>query len=396
MNQLCFHGFVGFIDPPRPGIINTIKRLRDYGIELKMVTGDSKETAEAVAVSLGLTDKCVSLSGSELDQMSENSIFNKCINANVYYRVTPKHKLAIVKILQKHGIIVGMTGDGVNDAPALRGANIGIAMGKTGTDVSKEAADMILQDDDLASVVSAVEEGKAIFNNIRNFVCFQLSTSIAALSLIALSTLSHLPNPLNAMQILWINIIMDGPPAQSLGVEPPDEEVTKASKPRNSKERIINLTLLKRVGLSAACIVIGTIYIFIKETDYDETLNMRISSKRDTTMTFTCFVFYDMLNALSCRSQLQSIFTMDLFANKPFIMSVSGSLIAQMCVIYVPFFQNVFQTEALYFSDLVLLAGVASSILVVNEYWKMHLRKVKAKREMKSANTFIKGQDDLV
>lgn len=205
---------------------------------------------------------------------------------------------------------------------------------------------MILSNDDLSSVMAAVEEGKAIFNNIRNFVTFQLSTSIAALSLIALSTISNLPNPLNAMQILWINIIMDGPPAQSLGVEPPDETITKSRKPRKATEPIINRTVFQRVILSATCIVTGTLYVFYRETEEDIN-GHRHTTARDTTMTFTCFVFFDMINALTCRSQTQSVFTMDLLANKPFLYAVSGSIISQFCVIYIPFFQNIFVTSAI-------------------------------------------------
>lgn len=228
----------------------------------------------------------------------------KIINTvSVFYRVTPKHKLAIVKALQNSGNIVGMTGDGVNDGVALKRADIGIAMGKNGTDVCKEAADMILVNDDFHTIIAAIEEGKGIFYNIRNFVRFQLSTSIAALSLITLSQLMGIPNPLNAMQILWINIIMDGPPAQSLGVEPVDQDVLK-KKPRNVKEPMISKALIINVLLSAGLIILGTLYVFQREMEDGS----GGKTKRDTTMTFTCFVLFDMWNALSCRSQTKSVF----------------------------------------------------------------------------------------
>ncbi|CAF3548854.1 unnamed protein product, partial [Rotaria sp. Silwood2] len=282
----------------------------------------------------------LSVSGEDLDHMSAADIRNIVSQASVFYRVSPKHKLTIVKALQAQGHIVGMTGDGVNDAVALKAADIGIAMGQTGTDVSKEAADMILVKDDFYTIMAAIEEGKAIFHNIRNFVRFQLSTSIAALSLITLSTVFHFPNPLNAMQILWINIIMDGPPAQSLGVEPVDHDVLKRP-PRKVTDSMIDKRLIAHIVTSATVIVVGTLCVF-----YAEMSDGKVTP-RDTTMTFTCFVFFDMFNALSCRSQTKFLFEIGLFSNRFFIVAVVLSIIGQLAVIYLPPLQYVFQTEAL-------------------------------------------------
>ncbi|CAI8508246.1 unnamed protein product [Hanseniaspora opuntiae] len=296
--------------------------------------------------------------------MNEDELADVIDRVNVFARATPNHKLMIVKALQKRGDVVGMTGDGVNDAPALKLADIGIAMGKNGTDVAKEASDMVLVDDDFSTILSAIEEGKGIFNNIQNFITFQLSTSVAALSLVLLSTLFNLPTPLNAMQILWINILMDGPPAQSLGVEPVGHEVMKRP-PRKRDEKILTYKLFKRVLQSAVCILIGTLFIFVKEMVDGEI------TKRDTTMTFTCFVFFDMFNAVACRHTTKSIFEVGFFNNKMFNYAVGLSLLGQMCAIYLPFAQSIFSTEALSLYDLLFLLMISSSVFIADEVKKV-------------------------
>ncbi|KAL6264132.1 hypothetical protein P5V15_004211 [Pogonomyrmex californicus] len=373
LQDLIYIGLVGICDPPRPYVRESISILINSGVKVKMVTGDAKETAAAIASMIGLdTLHNRLLSGDEIDMMSEHQL-EQCINnVSVFYRVTPKHKLCIVKALQRNGNIVGMTGDGVNDGVALKKADIGIAMGKNGTDVCKEAADMILVDDDFGTIIAAIEEGKGIFHNIRNFVRFQLSTSIAALSLIALATLMSIPNPLNAMQILWINIIMDGPPAQSLGVEPVDKDVLK-QKPRNTKEPMITRHLIINVLLSASIIILGTLWVYNREM-------VNGNTARDTTMTFTCFVFFDMFNALSCRSQTKSIFTIGLWSNKMFLVAVTLSVIGQMLVIYFPPLQRIFQTEALTAKDLLFLAALTSSVFVISEIKKFIERQLQRRR----------------
>ncbi|KAL0099242.1 hypothetical protein PUN28_020072 [Cardiocondyla obscurior] len=373
LQDLIYVGLVGICDPPRPHVRESIIILLNSGVKVKMVTGDAKETAAAIASMIGLdTLHSRLLSGDEMDMMSEIQL-EQCINSvSVFYRVTPKHKLCIVKALQRNGNIVGMTGDGVNDGVALKKADIGIAMGKNGTDVCKEAADMILVDDDFGTIIAAIEEGKGIFHNIRNFVRFQLSTSIAALSLIALATLMSIPNPLNAMQILWINIIMDGPPAQSLGVEPVDKDVLK-QKPRNTKEPMITRHLIVNVLLSASIIILGTLWVYNREM-------VNGNTARDTTMTFTCFVFFDMFNALSCRSQTKSIFTIGLWSNKMFLVAVTLSVIGQMFVIYFPPLQRIFQTEALTAKDLLFLATLTSSVFVISEIKKFIERQLQRRR----------------
>ncbi|KFP82325.1 Calcium-transporting ATPase type 2C member 2, partial [Acanthisitta chloris] len=365
LGKLTFLGLVGIIDPPRAGVREAVQVLFESGVSVKMVTGDALETATAIGQNIGLCNgKLKTMSGEELDQLAEAELSSTVQSVSIFFRTSPKHKLKIIKALQRAGAVVSMTGDGVNDAVALKSADIGIAMGQAGTDVSKEAANMILVDDDFSKVINAIEEGKGIFYNIKNFVRFQLSTSISALSLITLSTVLNLPNPLNAMQILWINIIMDGPPAQSLGVEPVDRDAIKQP-PRCLTDTILSKSLILKIFVSAIIIISGTLFVFWKENTKSGI------TPRTTTMTFTCFVFFDLFNALTCRSQTKLIFEIGFFRNRMFLYSVLGSVLGQLAVIYIPPLQKVFQTENLGVLDLLFLTGLASSVFVVSELIKL-------------------------
>ncbi|CAM5093818.1 unnamed protein product [Natator depressus] len=365
LGRLTFLGLVGIIDPPRAGVKEAVQLLFESGVSVKMITGDALETAMAIGQRIGLSNgKLKAMSGEELDHVAESELSSAVKNVSVFFRTSPKHKLKIIKALQSTGAIVGMTGDGVNDAVALKSADIGIAMGQAGTDVSKEAANMILVDDDFSTIMNAIEEGKGIFYNIKNFVRFQLSTSISALSLITLSTVFNLPNPLNAMQILWINIIMDGPPAQSLGVEPVDKDAIKQP-PRNVTDTILSRALILKIFMSAIIIISGTLFVFWKEIPESGT------TPRTTTMTFTCFVFFDLFNALTCRSQTKLIFEIGICRNRMFLYSVLGSLLGQMAVIYIPPLQKIFLTENLGALDLLFLTGLSSSVFIVSELIKV-------------------------
>ncbi|KAH9503548.1 ATPase, P-type (transporting), HAD super, sub IC [Bulinus truncatus] len=344
--SFIFAGMVGIMDPPREGARQAIQTLLGMGVKVKMLTGDGEDTAKAVASRIGLyAEGGLSLSGELLEEMDIAQISKIIDNISIFFRVTPRHKLKIVKALQANHHVVGMTGDGVNDAVALKTSDIGISMGKTGTDVSKEAADMILVDDDLSTVLS-----------------------IAALSLVAIAMVMHLPNPLNAMQILWINIIMDGPPAQSLGVEPVDHDVLRQP-PRKVAENIITRSLMINTLSSSLIIIIGTLWVFHMEMEDGKI------TPRDTTMTFTCFVFFDMFNALSCRSYSKSIFQIGLTSNMMFLYAVLGSIIGQLLVIYLPPLQKVFQTEALYAEDFALLIALTSTVFVLSEIRKYFIRR---------------------
>uniref|UniRef100_A0A672KJJ4 Calcium-transporting ATPase n=1 Tax=Sinocyclocheilus grahami TaxID=75366 RepID=A0A672KJJ4_SINGR len=365
MGALSFLGLVGIIDPPRAGVKEAVATLISSGVAVKMITGDSKETAVSIASRLGLYTKgSQSLSGDEVDQMDIQHL------SQIVLHKDPKDSQSVV----------AMTGDGVNDAVALKAADIGVAMGQTGTDVCKEAADMILVDDDFQTILSAIEEGKGIYNNIKNFVRFQLSTSIAALTLISLATLMNFPNPLNAMQILWINIIMDGPPAQSLGVEPVDRDVIRKP-PRNVRDSIITRSLIVKILVSSFIIVCGTLFVFWRELRDNEI------TPRDTTMTFTCFVFFDMFNALSSRSQTRMVHEMGLCSNRMFCYAVLGSIMGQLLVIYFPPLQKVFQTESLSILDLLFLVGLTSSVCMVSEVIKK-LERLRGGEKMADTDDF--------
>uniref|UniRef100_A0A2K6P0T1 Calcium-transporting ATPase n=1 Tax=Rhinopithecus roxellana TaxID=61622 RepID=A0A2K6P0T1_RHIRO len=367
LGRLTFLGLVGIIDPPRVGVKEAVQVLSESGVSVKMITGDALETALAIGRNIGLCNgKLKAMSGEEVDSVEKGELADRVGKVSVFFRTSPKHKLKIIKALQESGAIVAMTGDGVNDAVALKSADIGIAMGQTGTDVSKEAANMILVDDDFSAIMNAVEEGKGIFYNIKNFVRFQLSTSISALSLITLSTVFNLPSPLNAMQILWINIIMDGPPAQSLGVEPVDKD-TLRQPPRSVGDTILSRALVLKIFMSAVVIISGTLFIFWKEMPED-----RASTPRTTTMTFTCFVFFDLFNALTCRSQTKLIFEIGFLGNRMFLYSILGSILGQLAVIYIPPLQRVFQTENLGVLDLLFLTGLASSVFMLSELLKLY------------------------
>ena len=402
-NGLVFAGLVGMNDPPRKDVHKSIRRLMSGGVRIMMITGDAETTAVAIAKKLGMPisetpgSRSV-LGGDDLDHMSTEELAQAISYTSIFARTSPDHKMKIVRALQSRGDVVAMTGDGVNDAPALKKADIGISMGRLGTDVAKEAADMILTDDDFSTILRAIEQGKGIFYNIQNFITFQLSTSVAALSLVLISTALKLKNPLNAMQILWISksrvptgpphkslttdlvlldILMDGPPAQSLGVEPVDPSIMNRP-PRPKTARVLTRPLIQRVLTSAMLIMLGTLAIYVYEMgDADSTGGAVVAGEKrswvvtahDTTMTFSCFVLFDMFNALTCRSESKSVLRGELpvFGNKMFNYAVVGSLAGQACVIYLPFLQRIFQTEALSLGHLMKLICISSTVFWVDE-----------------------------
>ncbi|KAF8058702.1 Ca-transporting ATPase [Lyophyllum atratum] len=375
--NLVFAGFQAMLDPPRKGVADSIALLQSGGVQVVMITGDSEQTALSIAQKLGLrvgrggagggggtVTSGYCLTGKAIDQMTKAQLKERVGSVSVFARTTPRHKMAIIEAYQARGHVVAMTGDGVNDAPALKMADIGVSMGKSGTDVAKEAADVILVDDNFSTILPAVEEGKSIFHNIQNFLSFQLSTAAAALTLITLSTMLGLSNPLNAMQILFINILMDGPPSQSLGVDPVDPAIMRRP-PRKKDAPIITKRLLYRVLFSASIIVIGTLFVYMFALEDD---NM---SRREQTMTFTCFVFLDLVSAVQNRG-----LGCGLVQNRMLVGTVSVSALTQVALVYVPFMQRIFQTAALSLSDLSMILALAGISFALHEGRRTYERKL--------------------
>ncbi len=346
--DLTFVGLVGMMDPPREEAKQAIAQAKKAGIKVVMITGDHKDTAVAIAREIGLAEgEIVALTGSDLDRLSDQEFENMVDDVSVYARVFPEQKVRIVETLKKKGHVASMTGDGVNDAPALKKAAIGVAMG-SGTDVAKESADMLLQDDNFATIVKAVGEGRTIFDNIRRFVRFQLSTNIGAILTITSASVMGLPIPFNPIQVLWINIIMDGPPAQSLGVEPPEKGVMERPP---LKEEIIPRKNLIKIVVAGVVMSVGTLVL------YYYLLSGGVNLTKAMTMAFTVFVMYQIFNVFNCRSDGG-------FSNKFLFIAVGASFLLQLGVIYLPFLQGVFRTTSLGAFDWVLVLLVACTIFI--------------------------------
>lgn len=346
--DLVFVGLVGMMDPPRKEAAEAIETCKRAGIKVVMITGDHRDTAVAIARELGLMDNGMALTGRELDEISDEE-FNEIVeDVRVYARVFPEQKVRIVEALQGRGHVVAMTGDGVNDAPALKKAAIGVAMG-SGTDVARESSDMVLQDDNFATIVRAVKEGRTIFDNIRRFVKFQLSTNVGAILTIVSASLINLPVPFNPIQILWINIIMDGPPAQSLGVEPPESDIM-LRKPE--REEILPRRNLLRIILAGAVMAAGTLGLYMYM------LSSGAGIERAMTVAFTVFVIFQIFNVFNCKSRTG-------LSNRALILAVVASLLLQILVIYIAPLEGIFRTVPLSAGDWVLIVLVASLILIL-------------------------------
>eukprot|EP00211_Chloroparvula_japonica_P004982 CAMPEP_0119146082 /NCGR_PEP_ID=MMETSP1310-20130426/38394_1 /TAXON_ID=464262 /ORGANISM="Genus nov. species nov., Strain RCC2339" /LENGTH=914 /DNA_ID=CAMNT_0007137951 /DNA_START=29 /DNA_END=2773 /DNA_ORIENTATION=+ len=370
---LTLIGLLAIRDRLKMGVREAVQNARRIGVQVVVVTGDSRATSLAIAREIGIVEEhSVILSGSDLNRLSDEELQRVASQVAVFYRVDPNHKLRIVDAFVRNGETVAMTGDGVNDAPALKKAHIGIAMGKRGTDVAKEAAEIVLADDHLATIYTAILEGKAIYRNILSFLRYQLTTSLSCLLIVLLSPLLSLPIPMNPTQILWINIIMDGPPAQSLGMEPADLSVAHLP-PRRRSEPVFSGHMLLDIAWGTLVMTCGTVFLFVQELyENDQSAKFPSVRKRAMTMAFTTFVFFQLFNAFNCRTQPgQSVFHRRLLRNSFFWVAITLSFFMQVAAIYVPLLQYVFQTTSLTPTEFLLSITMASTVLVVDELRKL-------------------------
>lgn len=368
--DLTFVGLMAMIDPPREEVKKAIIDCERAGIRPVMITGDHKNTAVAIAKQLGFfKDNSLALTGEELDKLSEEDFYNEVLNISVYARVSPEHKLRIVRTLRKHGEIVAMTGDGVNDAPAIKEADIGIAMGITGTDVTKEISDMVVTDDNFASIVAAVEEGRGIYDNIKKFIHYLLSCNAGEILVMFTSSLIGLPTPLLPIHILWVNLVTDGLPALALGVDPVNPNIMNLP-PRKPHEKVVTkssaLLMLTQGAFIAFCTLLAFCLVLFIEKE---------SMKRAMTAAFIVLSCSQLFHSFNCRSMTESIFKLGIFSNKKLIWATFVSFLMQMAVVYLPFAQKIFKTENLGILDWFLVLVISSFPLWAMEIWKLFRRK---------------------
>lgn len=367
--DMTFVGLVGMIDPARPEVKDAIETCKKAGIRPIMITGDYKDTAMAIAKELGMVENDAGvLTGTELDTMTDEALAVAAQDVSVYARVSPVHKLKIVDAIKQKGHIVAMTGDGVNDAPALKKADIGIAMGITGTDVAKETAEMILTDDNFASIVAAVEEGRVIYSNIRKFVFFLLSCNIAEILIIFVAMLAGLPVPLEPIQLLWLNLLTDAFPALALGMEKKEPDIMDVP-PRKPDEPIMDNRMKWQIGIQSVFMTVAVLGVFIFELNHSGDLT------KARTLAFGTLIFSELLRAYTSRSETHSVFKIGFFSNKYMVGGTLVSFLLLLVVLYIPYLRTVFNTTYLTFYDWDVLVGFGLIPFIAAEVSKVFLRK---------------------
>ncbi|SFA75143.1 calcium-translocating P-type ATPase, PMCA-type [Clostridium frigidicarnis] len=364
-NDLIFLGLAGIIDPPRKEVKDAVLECRMAGIKPIMITGDHQNTAFAIGKEVGICNSINEvLTGDEIEKLTEKELDSKIDKTKVFARVSPNHKLRIVRAFKRKNNIVAMTGDGVNDAPAIKEADIGIAMGISGTDVSKEASSMILMDDNFTTIVAAVEEGRVIYNNIRKFIRYLLSCNLGEVLTMFLASLFYLPNPLSPIQILFVNLATDGLPALALGVDPPDKDIMD-DKPRGKNESIFSHGLMEKILVRGTLIGICTIFAFIggKYFGYD------LAACR--TMALSTLVLSQLIHVFECRSEKHSIFKINPFTNIYLIGAVLVSVIMLIAVIYLPFLEGIFHTSSMNGIQWMVVIFCSGIIALINSIYLM-------------------------
>jgi Ca2+-transporting ATPase len=364
---MTFLGLAGMIDPPRPEAAEAVKKCEQAGIRVVMITGDHPATAQAVARELGILKEGRVITGIQLDAISDSDFAREVNGIDVYARVSPAHKLRVVTALQQNGEIVAMTGDGVNDAPSLKKADIGIAMGITGTDVSKEAAAMTLTDDNFASIVAAVEEGRGIFGNINKYLMYLLSSNLGEMLIMVGAMILGMPLPLSAVQILYINLATDGLPALALAVDPPAHDLMQRP-PRNPRSGIFTrpvVILMTAGGVWSAVANLG-LFAWARAQNFP--------AEECMTLVFVSLCLVEFFKAFSFRSDRHSIFRRP-FANKWLNLAISWELLLLSVIVYLPFMHKPFGTFALPLSVWPVLLGVAFTIVPVLEAMKWAIRR---------------------
>ena len=360
-SNMVLAGLQGMLDPPRSEAVDAIRGCKEAGIRVVMITGDHATTASAIAGMLGITtEESNVLTGKEIETMADDELFNTVKNVSVFARVAPQHKLRIARQLARHGEIVAVTGDGVNDAPALKAAHIGIAMGGTGTDVAREASDMVLADDNFASIFTAVEEGRVVYDNIRKVTLFLVSCGFGELIAILATIVMGIPIPYIPAQILWLNLVTNGFQDVALAFEPGEKGILNKP-PRKPKEGILSSLIIQRTFLMGIVLAAGTLYVFMSN------LNSGVPLERARTAALTTMVFFQFYQALNCRSETESIFSMNPMSNPFLFYAMIAAFFAQLAVLYVPALQWIFRTVPLTMTEWLEVGLVTVTIVIAVE-----------------------------
>ena len=368
--ELSFVGLLGMIDPARPEVIEAVRVANGAGLKSVMVTGDHKETAEAIAREIGiLKPGGLVLTGPEIERLSDAELAAKAEQLQVCCRVSPQHKTRIVDAMKANGHVAAMTGDGVNDAPALKRANIGVAMGITGTDVSKQTADMVLTDDNFASIVAAIEQGRIIYSNIRKFVYFLLACNVGEILIIFGAMLVGMPIPLRPVHLLWLNLVSDGAPALALGMEKGDPDIMKHP-PRPPKEPVINRDMAIGIGVIALVDAIAILTVF-----YFGLQRYPTSIEAAQTIAFVTLCVSELVRAFTARSEYHSIFSIGVFSNRWMVWAVGASLLLVLMVVYLPFMQPFFDTVPLTLDDWLMMLPFFFASAIAMELLKFYFRR---------------------